>query len=260
MPSDRSRHLAPSPRRCRSPCPRVPVSPRQPLLPLLLVSPSAVALAPHSSVITHHSSLSPRGGMVTHSLYIGGGECCLLYGVTARASRLSQDRPRGQVGVFDVSNKRLSSSREPKRQLGTAASKNHTCVLSFASVPADARRNLDRAIRSALAEGTGLSQLHRQLGLRQRYGISVGAIRRYARQLPAAGSLPADGSEVRTLTKRSLTCMPATQRFQDTPLCHLFDAPQRQRVANPQQDERPYEAREALPGRNSTITEGRKHD
>lgn len=32
------------------------------------------------------------------------------------------------------------------------------------------------------------------LDLQQRYGISVGAIRRYAKQLRAAGSLPADGS------------------------------------------------------------------
>ena len=127
-----------------------------------------------------------------------------------------------------MSNKQPSSSREPKRQLGTAAPKNHTCVRSFASVPAAVGGDLDRSIRSALADRTGLSRMHRDLDLQQRYGISVGAIRRYAKQLRAAGSLPADGSEVRTLAKRSPTAMPTTQRFQDTLSGHLFNALQRQ--------------------------------
>ena len=115
-----------------------------------------------------------------------------------------------------MSENRLSSSREPKRQPGTAASRKHTCVPSFASAPAASGRDLDRLNRSALSRSTSLSQMRRDLGLQQRYGMTVGAIRRYARQQPAAGSLPADGSEVRTLTKRSLTAMLATQRFQDT--------------------------------------------
>ena len=127
-----------------------------------------------------------------------------------------------------MSRKQPSSSREPKRQLGTAAPKKHTCVRSFASVPAAIGGDLDRSIRSALADRTGLSRMHRDLDLQQRYGISVGAIRRYAKQLRAAGSLPADGSEVRTLAKRSPTAMPMTQRFQDTLSGHLFNALQRQ--------------------------------
>ncbi len=123
---------------------------------------------------------------------------------------------RGQVGVSDVSENRLSSSREPKRKPGTAASKNHTCVRLFAQVPAAVGRDHDRSVRSTLSGGKGLFRMHRDLDLQQRHGMSVGAIRRYARQRCAAGSLPADGSEVRTLTKRSPAAMPTTQRFQDT--------------------------------------------
>ncbi len=108
-----------------------------------------------------------------------------------------------------MSRKQPQFSTEPKLQPRAAASKTLTSESWFERVPAaDQRQALDRSIRSALARKQGPRTIARSLQLFQRYGIRVGAIRRYARQLRSARALPADGPEVRTLTKRSLTAMP----------------------------------------------------
>jgi hypothetical protein len=113
-----------------------------------------------------------------------------------------------------VSRNRPQSLCEQDPQPGVAASKQVATNL-FAKCPADVRRDLDRAIRSALARGRGPRSLGKALELARRYGIRVGAIRRYAKQLRAAGALPADGSEDRALcTHAPLTAMPyPTQRL-----------------------------------------------
>lgn len=112
-----------------------------------------------------------------------------------------------------MSRKQPQSSFEPKLQPQAAASQTLASAPWFDKVPADSRQALDRSIRSALARGQGPRTICRSLKLFQRYGIRVGAIRRYARQLRAAGALAADGSEDRALcTHAPLTAMPHQTR------------------------------------------------
>jgi hypothetical protein len=102
--------------------------------------------------------------------------------------------------------------------LPAAASVQSHMPDGFAKVPADVWRELDLCLRSMLGQGLRPCQIDKALKLRQRYGIPVMAIRRYARQLQAAGSLPADVPEARTLAKPNvLTRIPSsTQRLMDT--------------------------------------------
>ncbi len=146
-----------------------------------------------------------------------------------------------------MSRTRLQSSSEPKLQPRAAASQSQTSAHRFEKVPASgsgscgtaalgcgrgrcgtaalgcgrslATRHsplatavdphLDRLIRSAIARKQGPRLISRSLHLFERYGIRVGAIRRYARQLRSARALPADGSEDRALCMHvPLTAMP----------------------------------------------------
>jgi len=77
-------------------------------------------------------------------------------------------------------------------------------------VPAKVRKQIDAALSREAGGRVSIKGLWEELRLRERYGVSLSALRRYARQLAAVRSQSASGQVVRTLSW--LMGMPIRQR------------------------------------------------